>query len=71
MQNYDAKYSGLGQGTLCIQQQCIEIFLEEDRIPVICLTKVLFQQICTIGKGVVKILDGKVKVVTWQIALCT
>ena len=32
MQNYDAKYSGLGQGTLCIQQQRVEEFLEEDRI---------------------------------------
>ena len=32
MQNYNVKYSGLGQGTLCIQQQLVEVFLEEDRI---------------------------------------
>ena len=46
-------------------------FWKKTEFTVRCLTKVPFQQIFASWKSVVKILDGKVKDVTRQIALCT
>ena len=67
MQSYDA-FVKVHLASSNNAQKC---FWKKTEFMVRYLTKVPFKQIFTSWKSFVNILDGKVKGVTWQIALCT